>query len=297
MSVAKYFVLSLVSMLSTCLWGDLEQHLKKIEYKCPEHTMPNIDYIYMINLDQRPENWHRSVNQLAPFGIDPYRFSAVNGWELSLETINDVGVKFSPGMEGGFMATTYLLDGNFEQHHEIIQDYGRTYFCHYMGRGAIGSALSHISVLQDAMDSGYETIWVMQDDIDVKRDPRVLSELIEKLDHLVGKEGWDILFTDRDIRDGNGNYVPANGVAKRPDFVPKNDFYNRTDISSDFRRIGARYGTHSMIMRRQGIKKLLQFFKAHQIYLPYDLDIPLPNGMNFFTVREDVVANLPGGHS
>ena len=61
--------------------------------------------------------------------------------------------------------------------------------------------MSHLSILQHAYDAGFETIWVMEDDIQVMRDPRVLSERIDQLDALVGKTNWDILFTDRDIRD------------------------------------------------------------------------------------------------
>lgn len=30
--------------------------------------------------------------------------------------------------------------------------------------------LSHLSVLKDALDSGYETIWVMEDDIHIIQD-------------------------------------------------------------------------------------------------------------------------------
>jgi len=281
------------ALWTTFLCGDLEQHLKQVPDKSGVHSMRNIDFIYMINLDQRPEKWKKSIDQLRPYGIEPCRFSAVNGWELSLEDINDVGLKFSPGMEGGFMATSYLLDGNFEPHHELIIQYGQTYYCHCMARGTIGIALSHISVLQDAYDSGYQTIWVMEDDIDVNRDPRVLSGLIDRLDAVVGKDNWDILFTDRDIRDANGNHSVSYWAAKRPDFISKNDFVFRVDVSPDFRKIGARYGAHSMIVRRQGMRKLLQFFAAHQIFLPYDMEYILPHGIRLYTVREDVVSNTP----
>src|SRR5262249_8949193 len=159
------------------IFGDLEQHLKKIPCKCSSHTMPGVDYIYMINLDQRPEKWKTSLEQLIPYGIIPFRFSAVNGWELSLETINDVGLSYTPEMEGGFMATCYPLNGKFEPSHEVISNLGQTYFCHCMARGTIGIALSHISILKDAYESGYETVWIMEDDIEVKKDPRILSAL------------------------------------------------------------------------------------------------------------------------
>ena len=270
------------------LWGDLEDRLKKAEDKSCQ-TLPNIDYIYMINLDQRPEKWAASIDQLTPYGIYPYRFSAVNGWELSLEAINDVGVKFAPEMRGGWLGTSYLT---FEPSHELIQCIGQTYFGHCQARGTIGIALSHISVLQDAYDSGYETIWVMEDDIEVLRDPRVLSEIIEELDLAVGKKNWDILFTDRDIRDKEGRYVPTYYAGRRPDYESTNAFSSRVQIDPQFIKIGARSGAHSMIVRRSGMRKLLQFFKAHNIFFPYDMDFILPQGIQLYTVTDDIVSNF-----
>ncbi len=278
----------------------LVDHLKKCPNKGDSHSLKNIDFIYMINLDERPEKWQISLQQLAMYGIAPYRFSAVNGWELSLEAINDVGLKFSPEMQGGFMATCYPLSENFVHRHERIENYGQTYFCHCLSRGAIGIALSHISILQDALDSGYETIWVMEDDIEVLQDPHLLPDLIGKLDEAVGKENWDILFTDQDIRDGDGNYKACYWAAQRPDFGfcgKVNDYALRIDISEDFRRIGARWGAHSLIVRQSGIKKLLKYFFAHQIFLPFDMDYILPLGIKLFNVRKNIVSNLPNAPS
>lgn len=304
----------LIFFLPFFLFGDLEPHLKKAEEKSGSHSMPGIDFIYMINLDQRPEKWKCSIDQLAPYGIHPYQFSAVNGWEIPFEAIDEVGLKFSPEMEGGFWATTYrlkekgessipevkeghctcfhLFEGNFIWEQERISVWGKTYFSHCMSRGAIGIALSHISILKDALDSRYETIWVMEDDIQVLGDPRVLSDLIGRLDAQVGKDGWDILFTDRDIRDIHGNPIPAAASARRPDFKSPNDFAKTEVVSPEFRKIGARYGAHSMIIRKKGVKKLLQFFMAHQIFLPYDMEYTLPPGIQLYTVLDDVVSNL-----
>jgi GR25 family glycosyltransferase involved in LPS biosynthesis len=287
-----WLLLGFVSLLS----ADLEPYFKPVLNKGTDHTMDNIDFIYLINLDQRPEKWESSINQLKPYGINPYRFSAVNGWELSLEAINDVGLKFTPLMEGGIMGTSYLPDGDYTPHHEIIEHYGQTYFCHCMARGTIGIALSHLSLLKDAYDSGYETIWVMEDDIDVLRDPRIISHLIDELDRAVGKNNWDILFTDRDIRDEYGNHKATIWAAKRPDcqvFYFDNNFTENTTVSPLFRKIGARYGTTSMIIRRSGMRKLLQFFETHSVFLPYDLDLIYPRKIRLYTVLEDVVSNLP----
>ena len=283
----------LLFLTTTFIYGDLYDHLKKVE-KQVCHSIRNVDFIYMINLDQRPEKWKQSIQQLIPYGITPCRFSAVNGWELSLEAINDVGLKFSPEMEGGIWGTSYL-DESFEPRHGIIQNLGQTYFCHCMARGTIGIALSHISILQDAFDSGYETIWVMEDDIEIQENPHLLSDLIDQLDDLVGRGNWDVLFTDRDIRDRQGAHIVSYHAAPRPDFLfyrQFNNFAEKTVCGNHFCKIGSRYGAHSMILRRSGIIKLLTFFKAHQIFLPYDMDYILAPGINLYSLMIDVVTNL-----
>ena len=295
-----------LTLLLTCSlnlsFAALGDHLKKAEGKSSKHSMRNIDFIYMINLDQRPEKFAQSSKQLEPFGIFPYRFSAVNGWELTLDAINDVGLKYQPGMTP-LLATTYLPGETGNGTHEMMCEYGRTYFVHCMARGTIGCALSHISVLQDAWDAGYETIWVMEDDILVLQDPTVIPHLIDKLDARVGKENWDVLFTDQDIKGADGQYIPAYGSAKRPDmdcsdkarFSKK--YTIKKEISPDFRRISARFGAHTMIIRRSGIKKLLDFAFEHQIFFPYDMDNYLHPDIKRYSLTYDVVGNLGGATS
>jgi len=264
-----------------------------------EHSLRNIDFIYMINLDQRPEKFARSTKQLASYDVFPYRFSAVNGWEIPFETINKLGVGFKVGMKKNLWATAYLPEDAGKAHHEIMQVEGRNYFCHHMSRGAIGIVLSHLSILKDALDSGYKTIWVMEDDVEVIRNPNEMSTLIEKLDALVGKGRWDILFTDRDTKNKRGEYVPCRGYALKPDFDPKHAtrFSKVLDVSRDFRRIGARYGAYSMIIRRQGMKKILNFINEHKIFLPYDMEFYLPDDIVMYSVKEDVVSTFIDAHS
>lgn len=288
------FFLSFSSLLA-----DLPDHFKPCPNKSDNHQMRNIDFIYMINLDKRPDRFEECSKRLNPYGIFPYRFSAVNGWEMTLDVINDVGLKFEPWMHTGIMGTYYYLDAenNIQHAHEVIHVVGRTYFGHCVARGPIAIMLSHLSVLQDAYDSGYETIWVMEDDVEVIRDPRILPELIDRLDTLVGKDGWDILFTDRDQRKKNGDYNPCYWAARRPNFTPWNPaiFAKRSAISPDFQKIGARWGAHSMILRRSGIKKILDFVNIYRIFLPYDMDFIFPSDMDseiqLYTVFDDVVSN------
>ncbi len=285
-------------LFSSASHAALQDHLKTAEAKGEDHRIRNVDFIYMINLDARPQKYTLSKMHLDGYGINPYRFSAVNGWELSMDAIEEVGVKYRPGMTP-LLATTYVeVDGRKIQSHEFMQEGDKTYFVHCMPLGAIGCALSHISVLQDAYDSGYETIWVMEDDVEPLGDPHLLSDLIDELDALVGQDGWDVLFTDMDYRSGVGKYVPAYGAAKRPDMDCSaserySDKYTQTvEINEHFRKVAARFGTASMIIRRSGIIKLLEFSKNRNIYLPYDLENYLPEGIRRYGLTFDLVTNM-----
>ena len=276
--------------LSCNLCAGIETYFKKPTDKTGSHSMRNIDFIYVINLDERPEKFASCVTQLHPYGISPFRFSAVNGWKLPLHIINDVGVKYTPSMRQGLMGTSYEMSDL--PHHEVMHVTGRTYFSHCMSRGAIGIVLSHLSVLQDAYDSGYNTIWVMEDDIHVIQNPHCISSLIDKLNTLVGKDKWDILFTDQDTKNQQGNYVPCTSYAQRPNFSPPRParFAKRAQINPDFRKIGARYGAYSMIVRRSGMEKILNFIKQHCIFLPYDMEFYLPRNMRIYAVTSDIVS-------
>ena len=289
-SVVLFFV-----FVSSVLYSKTEDFLSKLPEKHQENQIRNVDFIYMINLDERPEKYQHSLQELAPYGISPYRFSAVNGWNLSLETINAVGTPYEPRMGSEHWGTSYLIQDMGQPSHEIMQSVGKVYFAHCLSRGAIGIVLSHLSILQDAYDSGYKTIWVMEDDVEVIRDPHILSDLIDELDAIVGKEGWDILFTDQDTKGHDGKYVSCLSCAWRPDLphYNSNQFTQRYYISSNLRRIGARYGSYSMIVRRSGMKKILDFFKSRHLFLPFDMEFTLPPRIRLFNVNDDVVSTMP----
>jgi hypothetical protein len=74
-------------------------------------------------------------------------------------------------------------------------------------------------------------------------------------------------------------------------------FTIKKEISPDFRRISARFGAHTMIIRRSGIKKLLEFALEHKIFLPYDMDNYLHPDIKRYSLTYDVVGNLVGSLS
>jgi len=291
----KKTILVILTLFSTLLNADISKYFKKSENKLDIHKMRNIDFIYLINLDKRPDKLYKSLNELYSYGINPYRFSAVNGYSFTLDELNDMGVKLTPGMKTGELGIYYYLspDGIPLPEHEIMNKFGKTYF--NVNHGGIGCVLSHLSILQDAFDSNYDTIWILEDDIAVLRDPKILPDLIDELDNLVGKNNWDILFTDIDRRNKDGTYMSCGSAPSpcRPNYTPSSNrrFAHKSLINSHFRQIGARFGTHSMIVRRGGMKKILDFIKPRGVFLNIDQDIFLTEGIKMFALTEDIVSN------
>jgi len=272
------------------------EHLKSSFILKKNSPIRSIDAIYLINLDHRPEKLEKSLQELKPYGIVPYRFSAVEGAKLTLESINQIGVSFTPKMRHSEWVRFFPEGAANAPEYDFLSEkmYGKTIFSKTMTKGTIGCTLSHLSILEQAYQAGFETIWIMEDDILVKRDPHLLDSLIQKLDHTLGKKGWDILYTDTD-RTFQGSIdhesdLPNNIDFFRPDLsMDPASLTKRSILSKDFVKIGCRIQTHSMIIRRLGMKKILDFAKKRNIFLPYDLEIAFVPNIKLVNLREDFI--------
>jgi GR25 family glycosyltransferase involved in LPS biosynthesis/precorrin-6B methylase 2 len=303
----KWLLVSLIICLNALSHADLTPYLKKLpETDRNKSPIKNIDFIYLINLDQRPEKLEKCLSQLQPVGIFPNRFPAIYGWGLPSEVLHGAGVQFLPGMIGDEWVAYFPPKGNGLPEIEFLREesYGKNFLCRWMTPGMVGCALSHLSVLQDAYDMGYETIWMMEDDIFIRQDPHLLSQYVEKLDSIVGKDKWDILYTDTDKCDkdiyeaGNDFESDLKGdlwFYKRPDvdLSDHSKYAKRTIINEDFIIIGSRLRAHSLILRRSGIKKILDFMKEHHIFLQYDHELAIVPTIQLFNLRSDVVTYEP----
>jgi GR25 family glycosyltransferase involved in LPS biosynthesis len=280
------------------LSANIEDYFREAKWKLGMHSMPGIDFIYMINLDERPEKYEQTMRTLRPYSIYPYRFSAVNGWRLSFQAIDNLGVRYMPGSPHGPIASVFRhVDGKEIPSFEIMNDERVTYYCHSLSRGAIGCLLSHLSVLQDAFTSEYETIWVMEDDIRVVSDPHEISHLIQVLDSLA--PDWDVFFTDNETKGSDGNPVYCGGLRPRPGFQLQSlEYYrNRVSIHADIYKLGLRFGAYSMIIRRSGVKKILDFFKTYKLFFPYDIDYCFVPDLQRYSCTRDIVTTTAGGIS
>lgn len=295
----KMLTLTLVIFFSNCHAG-IEDHYRKLENKLGSCGMENVDYIYLINLDLRPERWVNCLNQLLPYGIFPERFPGIYGWSLSPSVLNDMALQFQHGMWTGVEAVMHFpLDGDGTPQWVYLSGafYGKGCFSGWSVKGSFGCTLSHLSVLKDAYDSGYNTIWVMEDDIAIYEDPHQLTHLIQELDALVGPDGWDVLYTDynlmvvdktKDIR----SQIP--GLYWRPDMPYLDVLFlaEHQDAGEKFMKIGSRMRNHSMIYRRCGIEKILKFYQTHNTFLAYDNEIALIPGIRLYTLKNHIVSYI-----
>lgn len=271
-------------------------HCKKIEMKQKGSPPKNIDYVYVINLDQRLERWLHSLKQLVPYEIIPQRFSAIYGWTLTPDVLNDMGVVFQPGMWNGKENVMVFPPGKKgEWDFKFLSDalYGWTCFSGWTVKGTIGCSLSHFSVLKDAWESGYQTVWVLEDDFQIVENPHKLSDLVEELNQVIGPDGWDVLYTDRDFLDAEPKRCTIDQFPHlwRPD-MPFRDIEplcTHEDVNDHFIKIGSRMRAHSIIYSRTGIDKIMSFYQTHGNFLPYDQELALIPDINMFVLKTTIV--------
>ena len=297
-----YFYLVAICLAAPCQ-AAFESHLRKIESKMqPLEQVKNIDCIYLINLDHRPGKLHHCMAQFSRYGIRPERLPAIYGWNLTQAALDEVGVILTPKMELVYpILTSAVMMRTSKESCEVVpmplkELYGQTIFSQWLSLGAIGCTLSHLSAIFDGYDSGYRAIWVIEDDIQVESSPHQLSGLIEKLDALVGKEGWDILYTDpyHDTRVPCGSASLVLPYMWRPDIPLDHSVYESLLVGDDFIKIGNRIGAHSLIISRSGMKKLVEFYTTHHLYAPYDHELAIIPGIRLFVTKKSIVTVKPG---
>jgi len=295
-------------LMHLSLSADVFDHLQPCQGKEEgAHSFGNIDCVYLINLDECKEKLQHCQDECKVYNINPYRFSAIHRKNLSIEQLRDVAFQVKRGIDpaqlGRLQCTYYTKEGEKEKIvHSLVGDPAvNSYFCHCIGKAAIAITLSHLSILQDAYDSNYETIWVMEDDIIIEKHPELLLRGIEELNKTY-RDGWDVLFTDPDTVNSRGEPVPCCAVTQRPNsplIYYNKESNRRIPISkgSNITTVYYRYGAYSMIISRSGIKKILDFYKENDIFLPYDMEYNSFIPLKKFAFRFNVVSHLVGART
>ena len=160
--------------------------------------------------------------------------------------------------------------------------------------------MSHLSLIKNAYEQNLNCLWILEDDFKIVQNPSEASRILNDLEQSVGKAGWDILYTDLDTYD-HDYYLCTNDFLSdlkgfdttwfwRPDLkINKASLAKRTKISPYFLKLGSRMRTHSYIINRTGMKKILDFYQTHGLYAPYDHELALIPGMNLYSLSYDLV--------
>ncbi len=267
---------------------NIHRHLKDIENKTEKKQIENIDFIYLINLDKRPDRLEKCQRQFAPYQISPHRFPAIHGWDLTQETFDEIALPIFSTTVFDRPVHVSPLPGGASPHQLGSACIGKACVHYTMAAGALGVYLSHLSILMDAYRSHYQTIWVLEDDITVKKNPHQLIECMKQLDVLA--PGWDILYTDNDDCFTSENVMAHMGGGRwgRPG-VPMTDVLLEHQLMGAFIKIGGRCQAHSMIYRASGIKKIIDFIIPNGIFRPYDTEIPYVPSLTFYNSLSDIV--------
>ncbi|MBS0626527.1 MAG: glycosyltransferase family 25 protein [Verrucomicrobia bacterium] len=268
---------------------NIEKYLKKIEGKREKgEQIRGIDYIYVINLDHRQEKLEKSLKQFKQYGLAFQRFPAIYGWNLSQEVFDDIGMKFLPPMDFMFDNQVFFKmesDQRGTPQKLDASSYGKTCVHKGTSAGSLGGTLSHLSCIQDAYDSGYETAWILEDDFTFESDPRLLTQFIDRLDELTNRN-WDMLYTDDD------HYFPPRGkmnIYLRPDRSHVDHVYEHTPLGKDFFKTGGRWQLHSVIYRRSGMKKVLDYIKQYGLFHTFDVEVNYTPGIQMYNLRWGLV--------
>lgn len=238
----------------------ISKYLVPIEIKQCNTGLDLIDCIYVINLDHRIDRWKYLNSLFEKYHLGANRVPAVNGWKFSkkqqLEATAPHGLRMSPG--------------------------------------ALGCLLSHISILKDAYDREFSLIWIMEDDAEILEDPRSLVPIISAL-FTIDPE-WDLLYTDKGYRLGNGRYIEEWWLDSRPNQKkrPIEYYLTKENCNEDIMRIRSRIGTHSMIITKKGIKKILDYFTSRPIWTPIDVEIHETPNIREYCCKRDIVSNSVG---
>lgn len=245
LSFSNLYSSSLVDILNE---SPLQDYLVDIELTEPQSGIELVDCIYVINLDERINRWNCLKNSWGKNGLSLNRVNAVNGWKLGEKVIEGIT---SPARK--------------------------------MKGGAVGCFLSHISVLKNAYENGFNIIWILEDDAEITDDPQKIAYLLENL-HEIDPE-WDILYTDVN------NLGLTNGIEVFLPIQPKNL------LNEHLMRARNRYGSHSILISKNGVEKLLKYFVSNLLMAPIDIEIHWIPDIRKYSVRENIVSHIEGADS
>ncbi|MFZ4772455.1 MAG: glycosyltransferase family 25 protein [Chlamydiia bacterium] len=242
----------------------LFKYAKKLDAYQQFTNLSPINCVYVINLDFREGKWNRVKSIFKKYKVFPTRFSAVEGFDLSLELQNEL--------------TGNALDR--------------------FSPGQIGCFLSHLSVWRHAYENNLDYIWVCEDDILAVKSMKLLPKYIQELNQL--DPDWDVFYTDMDQK-VNGAPLRPEGIHLSAERMDEYDYFSkkleRRPFSDKLLIMGMRLGTTSYILSKKGIEKFIRHFLPRKMDGALDADIHHIRELREYCPTCDIVTNWSDGNT
>lgn len=233
------------------------KYIHPIQISDKKPGITGIDCIYIISPDTHLEKWQQIFSIFTQSALEINRVAGVSGEDIPEDEIRE-------------------LSGPYPIRLRDTQ---------------VGSILNHLSVLHDAHKRGFNRIWVMEDDIEIVGNLQKIPNLLEELTNLDPE--WDVFFTDVDARKRDGSYQISTYYNPRPDqAIPFTKYSQpKTRVSDTLVRIHQRWGSHSIILSKNGIKKIIEYFNHFYLWVPFDNDIHYIPTLREYSCTHDIVIN------
>ncbi len=258
----RYWVAIVAALASTYLFltylgnsqrTELLRLIKPLEVTLHQTGIKGIDCIYCINLDVRKEKWASMERKLSHQGMKANRVLAINGWEdITRGQIKKIQKPFKARLN----------------------------------RGRIGCLLSHLSVLHDAKNRNLNRILILEDDVSFISDMKNVSAYLDKISALDPE--WDILFLDdwSLVKDLEGR-PPENRPGSTMSEVIKKS--KETLKGTGFVRTYFRHGAYAMIISKNGVRKICDYFAQTPVFFAYDLEFNHIDKIRMYETNKDFV--------
>jgi hypothetical protein len=305
--------------------------LKQAKGKDKEyHKMSGIDFVYVITAKKcnRFDDLKRSFSK---YNVFPYRFTSFSPKDISHDTMFRTCLRGSRRYKRIEANKLVVRRGKFVLDKRKMRSSRAGHIHRRMSLKALSRALSHISIIKDALDSGYEHIWIMDSGTTLRTDPNTLCTYLERADKEI--PDWTSIYTDFSERDAEDYLEPIGHFYGRPDVEflepdeylvreeQNNDPYDYSDDEVDggsdqdssggyqeredglekgklddkFTHVGLLKGAHSYILNKKGMKLIMDWYLDHKIFIPYAQEIQIIPGMHPYCTPEPITRNQNKG--
>ena len=272
---------------------DITFYCKKALHKQDFHSISGVDYIYVINAKKDLTRFRKLKADFAKYDIIPYRFDAMQSSKLNYKILSGIGYNTKRGTSPAPGLKVVKSGKNLILEIDQMLSENSTYYHSSMSLARIARNLDYFSIIFDAYKSKYKSIWVMEDTAKVLVNPNIMTGIIIKLEEK--DPNWDMLYTDKESRSHNPlmmcNLMRPLRIDE--DFFSEEFYEDREKIEYPFDSLGLRSGAYSFILSRRAIKKIVEYYKTHNFFIPFETEIQIIPKMNRYVLMDEVVTNRP----